>query len=113
MPKFSEGWLTNWKNRYGIRKFVFDREDGSVVVDRDIENQMENIQSILIDYEHRDIYNMDETGLFWRQSLNCTLLTTAGSRMKQIKERITTMMCGSADGSDKILIWIVGYAMNV
>ena len=108
MPKFSEGWLTNGKNRYGIKKFVFHGEDGSVV---DIEKQMENIQSILMDYERRDIYNMDETGLFWRRSPNCTLSTTAEPGIKQSKERITAMMCGNADGSDKIPMWIIGRAM--
>ena len=92
MPKFSEGWLTNWKNWYGIKKFVFHGEDGSVVVDEDIEKQMENIQSILMDYERQDIYNMDETGLFWRRSPNYTLSTTAESGIKQSKERIAAMI---------------------
>ena len=65
---------------------MFHEEDGSVVVDEDIEKQMQNIQSILMDYERQDIYNMDETGLFWRQSLNCTLSTTTESGIKQSKE---------------------------
>ena len=73
---------------------------------------MENIQSILMDYERQDIYNMDETGLFWRRSPNCTLSTTAEPGIKQSKERITAMMCGNAYGSDKIPIWIIGRAMN-
>ena len=37
MSKLSEGWLTNWKNLFGIKKFVFHGEDGSVVVDENIE----------------------------------------------------------------------------
>ena len=55
---------------------------------------------------------MDETGLFWKRSPDCTLSTTAESGIKRNKERITAMMCGNSDGSDKIPIWIIGRAMN-
>lgn len=55
---------------------------------------------------------MGGTGLFWRRAPNYTLAITVVPGIKKREERITALMCGNADGSDKVPIWIIGHAMN-
>ena len=63
--KFSNGWLESFKDRHeikSIRRFV---ESGSVDMTL-IGKSLPDIRETLDKYEWKDIYNMDETGLFYR-----------------------------------------------
>ena len=62
-PKFSTGWLDGFKNRHQIRKYRRHGEVG-VVDNVVIETELKNIREHLKEYDNRDIFNMDETGLF-------------------------------------------------
>jgi hypothetical protein len=62
--EFSNGWLEAFKNRRNIksyRRFGESRSANMVV----IEESLPQIRLTLDQYEWRDIYNMDETGLFY------------------------------------------------
>jgi len=61
-PKFPDGWLHKREQRYGVKKYVYHKEDASVMIDADVESQMRHMQETLVDYERCDVYNMDETG---------------------------------------------------
>ena len=63
MPKFSQGWLSAFKKRYRIKKCVLAGELGSMNDGEETQILVREIQEILGDYEGKDIYNMDETGL--------------------------------------------------
>lgn len=84
-PKFSEGWLSRWKARYNVKKHSLHGEAGSVQLGQEDTEMMRQIQTILAAYDRCDIYNMDETGLFWRKAPNITLATEAQPEMKQDK----------------------------
>jgi len=84
-PKFSQGWLSRWKARYKIKKYALHGESGSAEAEEETENMMQEIQEILSDYERKDIYNMDETVLYWKRALNITLATKAQEGIKQDK----------------------------
>ena len=73
---------------------------------------MQEIHDILSDYEQKDIYNMDETGLYWKRAPNFTLATEQPKGIKQDKSRITALMCGNADGNEKTPVWFIGYYEN-
>lgn len=62
-PKFSLGWLEDFKNRYRIKKYRRHGESGSVdqVV---VEAELEDLREKLRPYENQDIYNIDESALF-------------------------------------------------
>ena len=45
-----------------MKKYVYHKEDASVMIDADVESQMRHMQETLVDYERCDVYNMDETG---------------------------------------------------
>ncbi|CUA74677.1 hypothetical protein RSOLAG22IIIB_11403 [Rhizoctonia solani] len=63
--KFSDGWLTRFKNRYGLKHYVFQ----SAPVDK-IDEQQRLLRAILSRYEPRNRFNVDETGLNYRSCPN-------------------------------------------
>ena len=63
--EFSNGWLESFKERHGIKSFRRFGESGSVDMTL-IEKSLPDIRETLDKYEWKDIYNMDETGLFYR-----------------------------------------------
>ena len=67
-------------------------------------------QKILEKYEGKDIYNADETGLFWRCLPNKTLAFTGDKVQgrKSPKNRITLLVGANMDGSHKLPLLIIG-----
>jgi hypothetical protein len=63
---------------------------------------LKNLRQITSCYKAQDIYNMDETGLYWKATPERTLATQALPGSKAQKSRIILAVCGNADGSDKI-----------
>jgi hypothetical protein len=60
---------------------------------------MEEIKTIISEYNISDIFNMDEIGIFYRLEPNCTLATKRLSGKKKQKERITVAFTANVDGS--------------
>jgi hypothetical protein len=62
----SEGWLTRFKTRHGLKEFKRHGEAGSVNPEI-VQMERMRIQELVEQhgYEARDIFNMDETGLFY------------------------------------------------
>ena len=56
----------------------------------------------------KDVFNMDETGLFYRLQADHSLATKQLERRKQDKERLMVVICCNEDGSEKIPLWIIG-----
>jgi hypothetical protein len=50
---------------------------------------MSDLRELCATYADRDIFNMDETGLFWKLTPNRTLATEARSGRKKSKDRVT------------------------
>ena len=63
-------------------------------------------------YNATDIYNMDETGLFYRLQADSSLSTHQLEGQKQSKERMTMTICSNVDGSDKFPLWGIGNFLN-
>ncbi|KAI9178030.1 hypothetical protein LWI28_021870 [Acer negundo] len=109
--EFSNGWLNRFKSRHGIKSFRRFGEIGTVDT-RAVEEAIPNLFGILDQYEWKDIYNMDETGLFYRLQADNSLATKQLEGRKQNKERITVVICTNGDGSDKIPLLIIGKYLN-
>ena len=109
--KFSDVWLSNFKKRHGIRGFLLHGESGEVSSEA-VGQTRRSLRNILSDYELRNIYNMDETGLFYRLNPRKTLATEARNGKKKRKERVTLVACASADGSDKMPLMMLGKSKN-
>ncbi|CAB5385413.1 unnamed protein product [Rhizophagus irregularis] len=69
----SEGWLGGFKKRYGLRQFKKQGEASSAPSVESIENDRLALQQFLRSYNPEDIWNGDETGLFWKMELSRVL----------------------------------------
>ena len=69
--------------------------------------------SIIEGYELKDVFNADETGLFFRGLPERSLVVKKGERKggKKAKERITLLLCCSATG-EKLEPLILGKSAN-
>ncbi|CAG8851876.1 34465_t:CDS:1, partial [Racocetra persica] len=68
----SDGWLANFKKRNIISSYRRRGEAGSVPLEDVLKFHLE-LQDVLRNYEPRDIFNCDETALFWRLEPSKTL----------------------------------------
>jgi hypothetical protein len=73
--KFSNGWLEAFKVRHGIKKHRRFGESGSIDMTT-VAAAFSGIRQVLDAYEWRDIYNMDESGLFY-----CMQVHTVSSKI--------------------------------
>lgn len=114
--KFSDGWLSCFKKRHGIRKLDISGEKKSADNESADEYSayFENfIKENEISLEH--IYNADETGIYFRCLPTSTLAgpnETSPDGFKKNKERITALICANATGSHKIKLLIIGKSKN-
>ncbi len=105
--EFSNGWLDRFKSRYRIKSYRRFGESGSVDMTV-IEEARPKLCQILDQYSWDDIYNMDETGLFYRMQADNSLATRQLEGRKQSKERLTAVVCCNGNGSHKLPLWILG-----
>ncbi len=59
------GWLEKWKKRFSIKYFKICGESGDVQ-GVTIDSWKERLPELVRGYSKNDIWNMDETGLFFR-----------------------------------------------
>ena len=62
--KGSQGWLDKWKKRYNVKQLKICGESGDVQGET-IDSWKERLPEIIQGYEKHNLWNMDETGLFW------------------------------------------------
>ena len=98
--KFSPGWLDSYRQRYGYRVYRFHGEAGSCLP-TNIAAARAHMAEILKGYKPECIYNMDETGLYYRMPPDKGLATKCQSGVKADKTRFTLGFTANADSSDK------------
>ena len=109
-PKITMAWIECFKKRWGIAKINKSGEAGDV--DIEVVNKWKDgrLVDILNRYKAEDIFNANETGLFW-QMLPENTLGFIGQTLhsgKQPKTRITLLMATNMDGSKKLPLFIIG-----
>jgi hypothetical protein len=62
----------------------------------------ENLRQILKEYSLEDIFNCDETGLFWKMKPCQTISNEQTSGKKQSKDRVMILLTCNATGSEKL-----------
>jgi hypothetical protein len=105
--KFSAGWLQKFKERNRIRQQRLHGEASSVD-SAAIADALPLLRSKCENYPLERIYNMDETGLFYRLEPDRSLATQRLSGRKKDKERLSIALCANADGSHKLNPLIIG-----
>ena len=110
--QYSSGWLYRFKSRHNIKQRVIHGEAASASLE-EVELARNDLKRVLSDYSLNQIYNMDETALFYDLTPNKTLCTMAKkSGTKQSKKRITLSICCSADGLHKLPLTMIGHAKS-
>ena len=102
---YSIGYISNWKNRFNIKMYKISGESKSV--DQQVVNRgREELLKLTSNYDINDIYNFDETALFYRLMPNKTLATVSSSDnktsgIKESKERLSIGISVNATATDK------------
>ena len=110
-PKWSTGWLSLFKIRSKIKSRTLHGEAESVDVEK-AQKRLQEAQDTVATYERKNIFNCDETGLFWKMTPRKTLSRFSRKGTKEDKARITAHLTTNADGTEKLLPWIIGRAKN-
>ncbi|KZT51654.1 DDE-domain-containing protein [Calocera cornea HHB12733] len=98
--KLSDGWLTAFKRCHGLKGYHLHGEAASVNQNEVIEARAK-LRKLTNEYTLRNIFNMDETGLFGKMPPNRTLATKQLSGRKEEKHRLSYAFTVNADGSEK------------
>jgi hypothetical protein len=105
--KWSDGWLAKFKSRAGLKYFTLHGEAADADIPAAYDYAKIDIPKIVRDNSEDDIFNADETGLFWRclPSKTYDLATKMrGETMKgskKLKERVTFLAMINASGTEK------------
>ncbi|KAL3701008.1 hypothetical protein R1sor_019030 [Riccia sorocarpa] len=110
--QYSKGWLEGFKKRHGIKMRVLHGESGSVVLTEDVWDRFAQLKARIATYELKDVFNMDETGLFYKLKPNRTLANAHVPGEKSSKERIIVTLTCNMDGSVKLPPLVINRAMK-
>ncbi|KAI0999140.1 hypothetical protein K3495_g9054 [Podosphaera aphanis] len=111
VPAFSNGWLGSFNKRHGIKSRPRHGEDGSVN-EAVVAQQPAQVQGLAMEYHPDDIYNCDESSLFWKMTPERGLSTTSVTGSKKNKARVTAHFCCNVSRRDKLPIWFIGTSAN-
>ncbi|XP_054707787.1 jerky protein homolog-like [Uloborus diversus] len=110
--KASSGWLEKFKIRHGIRQLNIEGEklSGNVA---EVDSFVSKIEDLIRDenLSPDQIYNCDETGLYWKALPEKTLAAaneTSAPGRKRMKDWVTVLACSNASGSHKLELAVVG-----
>jgi hypothetical protein len=104
--KASNGWLEQFKARHAIKAFTVSGESAGVDL-QTADDFRSRIPEICSDFEPCNIFNCDETGLYYRALLSAKSASSKG--VKNSKERLTIMFACSATG-EKLKPLVLGKA---
>ena len=101
----SSGWLSNFKKRNNLQSYKKRGESMSVPID-EIANMQFQLQEILRNYIPEDIWNCDETAMFWKLEPNRTIAHAPVFDKKRPKDRFTAMLTCNAIGEKLPVLFI-------
>lgn len=106
----SKSWIERWKKRHSIGFARVVGESASVNMDIIRTWREKTLPDLMSRYRPEDVFNMDETGLFYRLTTDRTLHFKGQkcSGGKQSKERITVALTANMTGSEKLEALVIG-----
>jgi hypothetical protein len=104
--KASNGWVTRFKARAGLRNVRLQGEAESAPIHL-LPQFRQELHEVLAQYEPQDIFNADESGLYYRMD-SCTTIANASRKgKKKDKTRITIMCTANASGCEKLKLLVI------
>lgn len=106
--KANNGWLTRWKEQYQISSRTVQGERRSADL-RAAASGVPALNLLMIGFEDKHRYNMDETALYWRALPLRTLndVSEEAEGFRRSKERVTLAVWSRADGG-YFDFWLIG-----
>uniref|UniRef100_UPI00358F173F tigger transposable element-derived protein 1-like n=1 Tax=Myxine glutinosa TaxID=7769 RepID=UPI00358F173F len=114
--KASRGWFEKFKRRSGIHSVVMHGEAASS--NKDGAADFVNKFSAFVNtegYVAQQVFNCDETGLFWKKMPRRTYIMKEEKSVpghKPMKDRLTLLLCANASGDCKIKPLLVYHSEN-
>ena len=110
----SDGWIHRFKARNNLCGKVISGEEGDVNVLSVEQWKRDTLPNLLRGYSDVEIYNADETGLFYQLLPHRTLhfrgkKCTGGKRSKNC---ISVLLCSNRSGTDKLKPLVIGKSKN-
>lgn len=98
----SKGWLDNFKNRFSLKNICLSGEAASADTEA-AELYPAELKKIIEEggYVDDQIFNADETGLFWKKMPKRTYISKTEKKapgFKAAKDRLTLLFCGNKSG---------------
>ena len=114
--KAGTGWLKRFKDRHGVRALSVQGESQSAAT-ASVDPFKEKLQKIIEEkgLTLNQVFNCDETGLYWKLMPNKTLVTSREKEakgFKKPKDRVTLMACANASGLIKLPLVFVHKSLN-
>ena len=108
----SNGWLECWQKRYSVKLATLSGESAEVPQDV-VDDWSKRLPALTEGYVLADIYNADETGLYFRALPSRSMVIKGDPRkgIKTSKDRITVLLACSAAG-EKLTPLVIGKAAN-
>ena len=104
---YSSCWLGRFKARYNIS--LRNKEGESESADLTLINsELPRLKEKIKKYDLNDVFNFDETALFYRLEPDKTLASRRVQGKKKNKERITIGLCTNATGKTKLKPIVIG-----
>ncbi|GBC06017.1 hypothetical protein RclHR1_06570001 [Rhizophagus clarus] len=108
---FSNGWIEKFKRHNNICCYRLHGKANSIPLEILFEKRRK-LQTILQDYILDNIFNADETSLFFCMAPNQTLVSALTSGIKLDKTRITVLLATNAIGTQKLKPLVIGSSKN-
>lgn len=108
MPGFTNGWLIGFQNRANIKWRPQHGEAGSLAEDSD--KIMAKIRRFIAAYSPQDVFNCDESSLYWKLTPDRGLSSVSVPGRKKQKSRISVHFCCNSDGSERFPLLFIGTA---
>ena len=90
------GWVSKFKKRFNIKAYTRHCEDAYADTLTKVLRRMEEIITIVSEYDSDDVFSIDETGTLYKLEPNQTLTTMRLYGKKKQKERITVALTANA-----------------
>ena len=113
----SNNWASRLAKQLGWKPKTLHGEAGAVDINA-IEPEIQKIREKIAEYDEDNVYNMDETGLFFKCLPNRSFVrandakTARGTKLMKAKDRITLYVTTNATGTDKVPLSMIGRAKN-
>jgi hypothetical protein len=112
----SNGWFERFKSRANLHNISLKGEAASADMPA-AEKFIEKLKPLIHEggYDSRQVFNVDETGLFWKRLPNKTYISKAESSApgcKAIKNRLSLLLGGNANGDFKFKPFLIYQSEN-